>query len=66
MTKQMQTSTHDRPTGMPGNIGVTAYSFAAIAGANTNHTFLLNAPCSSTGRGMDMNPQTSNPFSEMG
>ena len=66
MTKQMQTPVHDGPTGIAGDIGVTANSFAALAGANTNYTSSLNAPCSGTGRGMDMNPPASNSLSELG
>ena len=37
MTKQEQTSAHDGPIVMLGNIGMTANSFAAMAGASSNH-----------------------------
>lgn len=68
MTKQEQASAHDGPTGMPGNIGMTANSFAAMAGASSNHYLSAssgpgtNLPSSSSnisgsgmGRGRDMN-----------
>jgi hypothetical protein len=68
MTKQEQSSAHDGPTGMPGNIGTTANSFVAIAETSSNHypsassgprtnlpSSSSNISCSCMGCGTDMN-----------
>ncbi|KAL3762651.1 hypothetical protein ACHAW5_007222 [Stephanodiscus triporus] len=55
MAKQEQTSAHDGPTGMPGNIGMTANSFAEMAGASSNHH-----PSASSGPGTNLPSSSSN------
>jgi hypothetical protein len=64
--KQMQTSAHDGPTGMSGDLGVTTNPYAAMAGANINYTSSLIAPGSAAGRGMDTKPPASNSLSNLG